>query len=135
MKYIVTINDNNYEVEVESGKASIVGTDEVATIEVKQVVGSSPVEPNATAQTDKIAQSNPQIDGAGETLKCPMSGVILDIKVNQGDRVKEGDVLFILEAMKMENEIMAPIDGIVSQILVAKDAIVVTNDVLARIQS
>ena len=63
-----------------------------------------------------------------------MPGAILDIKVTQGARVKDGDVLFILEAMKMENEIMATKDGVVMQILVTKGALVATNDVLAVIQ-
>ena len=63
-----------------------------------------------------------------------MPGAILDIKVTQGARVKNGDVLFILEAMKMENEITATKDGVVTQILVTKGAIVSTNAVLALIQ-
>ena len=74
------------------------------------------------------------IVGEGEPLKAPMPGTILEIKVTEGDRVKKGDVLFILEAMKMENEITATNDGVVTQILVTKGTLVATNDVLARIQ-
>jgi biotin carboxyl carrier protein len=59
-----------------------------------------------------------------------MPGTILKITVSVGDRVKEGDVLIILEAMKMENEIMAPNDGVISQISVAVGASVETGDVL-----
>jgi biotin carboxyl carrier protein len=59
-----------------------------------------------------------------------MPGVILDIQTQVGANVKEGDVLLILEAMKMENEIMAPCDGVVSQISVTKGASVDTGDVL-----
>ncbi|MGV8982327.1 biotin/lipoyl-containing protein [Clostridium sp.] len=128
MKYIVTINNNSYEVEVERGKATIVGTDEIAIGTVQQV-GGSKLE-NPVAITEQVAGSN----GAGEALKAPMPGAILDIKVTQGSRVKDGDVLFILEAMKMENEITATKDGVVTKILVTKGALVSTNDVLAVIQ-
>ena len=63
-----------------------------------------------------------------------MPGTILDIKVNQGARVKEGDILLILEAMKMENEILAPSDGVVSQLFVSKGSSVSTGDNLVSIQ-
>ena len=128
MKYIVTINNNSYEIEVERGKATIAGTNEIAIGTVQQV-GGAKLE-NSIAITQQVAQTN----GSGEPLKAPMPGAILDIKVNQGARVKDGDVIFILEAMKMENEIMASKDGVVTQILVTKGAIVATNDVLAVIQ-
>jgi biotin carboxyl carrier protein len=62
-----------------------------------------------------------------------MPGTILDIKVSSGQTVKTGDVLFILEAMKMENEIMAPVDGVV-QVVAAKGSSVNTGDLLASIQ-
>jgi biotin carboxyl carrier protein len=59
-----------------------------------------------------------------------MPGTILDIRVSPGSSVKAGDILIILEAMKMENEIMAPRDGVVSQIITSKGASVATGDVL-----
>lgn len=128
MKYIVTINNNSYEVEVERGKASIAGTNEIAIGKVQQVGGEKLEKPVI------ITQQVAQINGSGEPLKAPMPGAILDIKVAQGVRVKDGDVLFILEAMKMENEITATKDGVVTKILVTKGALVATNDVLAVIQ-
>ena len=63
-----------------------------------------------------------------------MPGTIIAINVSEGDIVKSGDTLFILEAMKMENEITADKDGIVAKIMVTKGALVATNDVLAVIQ-
>lgn len=128
MKYIVTINNNSYEVEVERGKATIAGSNEIAIATVQQV-GGTKLE-NPVTITQQAAGTN----GAGEPLKAPMPGAILDIKVIQGARVKDGDVLFILEAMKMENEITATKNGVVTKVLVTKGALVSTNDVLAVIQ-
>jgi len=130
MKYIVTINNNSYEieVEVEKGKATIAGTDEVA-VGVVQQVGDTKSE-NSPITVQPAMQSS----GEGEPVKSPMPGAILDIKVAQGDTVKKGDTILILEAMKMENEITASKDGVVKQILVTKGAIVATNDVLVVIQ-
>ena len=128
MKYIVTINNNSYEVEVERGKATIAGTNETAIGVVKQV-GDAKLENSVTTE-----QPVAGTDGAGDPIKAPMPGAILDIRVTEGARVKDGDVLFILEAMKMENEITATKDGIVTQILVTKGALVSTNAVLALIQ-
>ena len=69
----------------------------------------------------------------GETVKSPMPGTILSVNVKQGDAVKAGQVLMILEAMKMENEIMAPCDGTVSSVAVAQGASVDTGAVLCVI--
>ena len=60
------------------------------------------------------------VTGAGEPVNAPMPGNILKVNVTAGQAVKSGDVLCILEAMKMENEIMAPKDGTVTQVLVSK---------------
>lgn len=124
MKYIVTLNGKNYEVEVEKGQATV-----VRTTETMEPVSRQP-ETAVTAQAP--AQGN--VNVAGEQLKAPMPGVILNIKTSKGTSVKKGDVLFILEAMKMENEITAPKDGVVAQIVVTKGAAVATGDVLAVIQ-
>jgi glutaconyl-CoA/methylmalonyl-CoA decarboxylase subunit gamma len=122
MKYIVTLNNKRYEVEVERGQAAILNTTEVATDAVK------------TAAVSVAAAPAAQSSGAGETIKSPMPGTIFDIKAAPGKAVKAGDVILVLEAMKMENEITAPRDGVVTQISVAKGASVNTGDVLAVIQ-
>ena len=70
---------------------------------------------------------------AGEPVKSPMPGNILRIEVSQGQQVKEGDVLMVLEAMKMENEIVATKSGTIAQIAVSKGAVVETGAVLAVI--
>ena len=125
MKYVVTINNKSYEVEVEKGQAAIVGTKEAAMpVSVPQ---AAPVAVPAAAP----AAAN--VVG-GETVKAPMPGTILDIKVSVGSKVKKGELLFILEAMKMENEISAPADGVVVQIQTAKGSTVNTGDILAVMQ-
>ncbi|MBR5730825.1 MAG: biotin/lipoyl-binding protein, partial [Firmicutes bacterium] len=70
---------------------------------------------------------------AGFNVTSPLPGNILSIKVSNGQSVKAGDVLIIIEAMKMENEVLAPQDGVVKQILVGKGAVVATGDVLVVI--
>ena len=70
---------------------------------------------------------------AGEKIECPMPGTVLKVNINPGDTVKKGQVMFILEAMKMENEIMAPHDANIIEVNVAKGAAVNTGDVLAVI--
>lgn len=129
MKYIVTINDKNYEVEVEKGQASIVKTTQVAVVPVQAVVAPVSAAPLATA-----APLAPGNTVAGEPLKAPMPGTIFAVKVHQGASVKKGDVLLVLEAMKMENEIIAPRDGVVTQIIVAVGASVSTGDILLALQ-
>ena len=141
MRYIVTINDKSYEVEVERGQANIINVEDVAPQPVVQAApAAAPAAPQQAAPAQQQAPAAPQQAApapaaavSGEPVKAPMPGTILDIKVSSGQTVKSGDILFILEAMKMENEIMAPVDGVV-QVVAAKGATVNTGDVLASIQ-
>ena len=138
MNYIVTINNKKYEVEVEKGKASILSTTEVATpvIVPHSIPPASPavIPGTVPAASSAIPAASTAGVGNGEAIKAPMPGTILNIKISEGVKVKKGDVLFILEAMKMENEIMAPKDGTVIQINTAKGSTVSTGDILAVIQ-
>ena len=123
MKYKVTLNAKTYEVEVEAGKAMLV--DEYAAYApapAAQTAAPAPAPQSATAPP-----AAPNGTASGEPVKAPMPGNILKIHVAQGDAVKRGQVLLVLEAMKMENEIMAPRDGTVSQIVVSKGAQVETG--------
>jgi len=109
-KYKVTVNGTAYEIELEEIDATAVKTE------------SAPAAAPAAAPT-----------GDGESVTAPMPGNILDVKVQNGASVKKGDVLIILEAMKMENEIMAPCDGTVKAVNVTKGAAVETGTVLCVI--
>jgi len=126
MIYVVNINDKIYEVEVEKGKANIIKTTETTD----QMPKTKIVKIENSVPASSVSSNN----AAGESVKSPMPGSILDIKVNIGTKVKKGQVLLILEAMKMENEIFATLDGIVAQIMVSKGTNVATNDILMVIQ-
>jgi biotin carboxyl carrier protein len=130
MKYKVTLNNRVYEVEVEQGEAMLVDEYELAA-------PAAPAAPSVAAPA--AAPASPSVPAAavnlaaGEPVKSPMPGNILKINVTQGQAVNEGDVLMILEAMKMENEIVATKAGTIAQISVTKGAVVETGTVLAVI--
>ena len=120
-QYTVTVNGTAYEVTVESVSGGR--------------MASAPVARTASAPVARAAApvAAPAASGSGETVSIPMPGTILDVKVAAGQAVKSGDILFILEAMKMENEIFAPCDGTVSSVAVSKGAAVNPGDVLCVI--
>ena len=133
MKYKVTLNKRVYEVEVEEGSAMLVDEYELAAPAAPApVVAAAPV---AVAAPAAAAPAAPAAAGlaAGEVVKAPMPGNVLKINVAQGQTVKEGDVLLVLEAMKMENDITATKSGTVAQIVVAKGAVVETGSPLVVI--
>lgn len=133
MIYNVTINDKVYEVEVEKGKANLIRTTAVqaAPAPAAAPVAAAP----AAAPAPAVAPAAPAASvQAGTTpVNSPMPGTILDVKVTVGQTVKEGDLVVILEAMKMENEIYAPCAGTVAQILTNKGASVDTGAPLVTI--
>ena len=130
MKYKVTLNNRVYEVEVEQGQAMLIDEYELSAPAAPAV----PVVPVAAAPAAvTAAPAAPVSVAAGEPVKSPMPGNILRIEVTQGQHVKEGDVLMVLEAMKMENEIVATKSGTIAQIAVSKGAVVETGAVLAVI--
>lgn len=130
MKYKVTLNNRVYEVEVEQGEAMLVNEYELAAPAVAApaaapVAVASAAAPAAAPAAGALA--------AGEVITSPMPGNILKINVTQGQHVNEGDVLIVLEAMKMENEISATKSGTVAQINVTKGAVVETGTPLVVI--
>ena len=124
MKYKVTLNGRTYEVEVEAGKAMLLDEYEaiVPSAPAPAPVAAAPAPAPAAAPAAPAAPA-----GAGDAVVAPMPGNILKVNVTAGQAVKEGDVLVVLEAMKMENEIMAPKAGTVTQVLVQKGASVDTG--------
>ena len=127
MKYKVTLNNRVYEVEVEQGEAMLVNEYELAAPAVA-APAAAPVVTAAPAAAPAAGAL-----AAGEVVTSPMPGNILKINVAQGQHVNEGDVLIVLEAMKMENEISATKSGTVAQISVTKGAVVETGTPLVVI--
>lgn len=125
MKYKVTLNNKTYEVEVEAGEAMLVDEYEAYAPAAPAPVAAAPVAAAAPAAAPAAPAGGAL--AAGEVIKSPMPGNILKINVSQGQQVKEGEVLLILEAMKMENEVVATKSGSVAQIVVAKGAVVETG--------
>ena len=124
MKYKITLNGRTYEVEVEAGKAMLL--DEYEAIAPAPVAAAPAAAPVAAA-APAAAPAAPAVTGAGEAVTAPMPGNILKVNVAVGEQVQEGHVLVILEAMKMENEIMAPKDATVTQVVVSKGSTVDTG--------
>ena len=130
MKYKITLNNRIYEVEVEAGKAMLLDEYEaVAPAAPAPVVAAAPVAAPA-AEAAPAPTAAPVVTGAGEAVSAPMPGTIVKVNVTAGQAVKAGDVLCVLEAMKMENDITAPKDGTVTQVVAAKGASVSTGDAL-----
>lgn len=127
MKYKVTLNNRTYEVEVEEGKAMLVDEYEAYAPAAPAPVAAAPVVAAPAAAPAAPAAPAGAALAAGEVVKSPMPGNILKINVSQGQKVNEGDVLIVLEAMKMENEIVATKSGTVAQIVTAKGAVVETG--------
>lgn len=119
-RFNVTVNGKTYDVAVE-----------------EQGTGSAPAAvpaaaPVAAAPAPAAAPAAPAV-GAGEKVTAPMPGTILDVKVSNGASVSKGDVIMVLEAMKMENDIVAPCDGSVTSIVVKKGDTVQSGDTLATV--
>ena len=120
-KYNITVNGTTYEVIVEEVDGSVSHAP-VYTAPVAPV--SAPVAPKAAAVAN--------VGGANKVV-APMPGTILDMKVSVGQAVKKGDVICVLEAMKMENDIPAPCDGVVASVNVQKGATVAANDLIVSL--
>ena len=128
MKYVVTVNGKKFEVEVEKvGGAGKSLSRQPA--ERREAVKAEPVVETKVAPTPVEAAPTATTTG-GTTITSPMPGSILDVKVNVGDKVTFGQTLAILEAMKMENDIPATVDGEVAEIRVKKGDVVETDSVL-----
>lgn len=125
MKYVATINGKKYEVEVEKLEAyKSLDRNGVAAPVAPVLPASAPVQrpaapaPAPVAAAPAPAPASAAAPAGATTVEAPMPGKILNIKVSEGQAVKFGEVVVIMEAMKMETEIVAPADGTVSKILV-----------------
>ena len=139
MKYKVTLKGKTYEVEVEKGEAMILD-EYAAAAPAPAAVPTPAAAPAAPAPTPAPAPApaapvtpapaTPAPAASGTVVTSPLPGNVLSINVNVGDAVKAGQLLVLIEAMKMENEIVAPTDGVVKQIVASKGAVVATGDTL-----
>ena len=137
MKYNVTLNGKIYEVDVTESDAVVTGVTQVpvavAAPAVAPVAVAPVAAPSAPAEAPAAAPAVAPVSADGTQVKAPMPGTILAVKKNVGEAVKAGDVIVVLEAMKMENDIVAPCDGTVKSINAPKGTTVNTDDVLAVI--
>ena len=128
MKYVVTVNGKKFEVEVEKVGGAGKSLSRQPAERRETVVKSEPVVETKAAPVEAAPAATSTTGGT--TITSPMPGSILDVKVNVGDKVTFGQTLAILEAMKMENDIPATVDGEVAEIKVKKGDVVETDSVL-----
>ena len=119
-KYIITVNGTSYEVVVEEADPNATYTPKAEA-------------PKAEAPKKEAPKAAAAPAGNGEQIKAPMPGTILKVAVSNGQAVKKGDLVCVLEAMKMENEIFAPCDGTVTSVTISQGATVSSGDVLCTI--
>lgn len=138
MKYKVTLNGKIYEVEVEKGEAVLLK--EYAAAAPQPAVAAAPAAPAtpaaaapAAAAPAAAAPAPAASLGAGKAVVAPLPGTVLQIKAAVGQAVKAGETVVIIEAMKMENEVVAPSDGKITSIVCQKGAAVQANDPLFTI--
>ena len=130
MRYEVTLYGRTYEVEVELAEPM-----QMQEFSTYAPAPAAPVAaPVAAPAAPAAAPAGAAVTAAGEVVAAPMPGNILNVNVSQGQAVKAGDVLVILEAMKMENEICAPKDGTVAQVVTSKGSVVDTGAPLVVIK-
>lgn len=140
MKYVVTINGKKYDVEVEKVNAyRPLTVEEVQSGNIQRTApvaapaaapAPTPAPAPAAAPAPAPAPAPAAASGGANTVVSPMPGNILDVRTAVGSSVKAGQVLIILEAMKMENEIVAPSDGVVESIAVKQGDVVETDQTL-----
>lgn len=128
MKYVVTVNGKNYEVDVEQGEARVLSVTPVAQAAAVSASVAAPTQPSAPVPVAAASA------GSGQALLSPMPGTVVAVFKQPQDTVVVGEVVLILEAMKMENEIVAQHSGTVAQVMVSKGSVVKTGDVMVIIQ-
>ncbi|MBE6607269.1 MAG: biotin/lipoyl-binding protein [Ruminococcaceae bacterium] len=129
-KFSVTVNGTVYEVEVEE-----IGANESAPVAAPKAAPAPAAAPKAAPApaAAPAAASKAAAPTSGTPVKAPMPGTIVKVKVSEGQAVKNGDVVCVIEAMKMESDICAPCDGTVGTIVTKSGASVNTDDLLLTI--
>jgi len=139
-KYNVKVNGKSYEVEVEEIASNTTTSNINSKDNTKESHSNSLQQPTKTEQTSNrskpINEPNSEVtknNASQSSIDAPMSGLVIDVKVKKGDRVNTGDKLLILEAMKMENDIVSDINGIVDEVHCKKGDNVETGEILITI--
>ncbi len=132
-KFNITVNGTTYQVEVEEIKDGAAAAPAPQPVAAPAPAAAPAAAPAPKAAPAPAAAPAPKAAGGAETITAPMPGTVLDVKVKEGDSVTNGQVLLILEAMKMENEIFAPADGTVTSVNVSVGASVNAGDVLVSL--
>lgn len=144
-RFKVKINEQVFEVEVEEmgdGGQKAAPAPRIASVAPRSVPVSAPIARTPVAPVAPVPQRSsgpapaPKSDGGGggDVVRAPIPGVVSEIRVAVGKEVKRGEVLLMLEAMKMQNEIPAPFDAVVAEIKVSQGATVQSGDVLLRLE-
>ncbi len=115
--YKIKVNGKSYKVELEA-------IDEVASKKA----------PEAEAKKEEAPKAAPVTAGEGQKVNAPIQGTVVNVKVKKGDSVTKGTVLLVIEAMKLENDVVSPFDGVVTEVLVSKGQNVTTKDVVVTIK-
>lgn len=132
-KFLINVNGNQYEVEVEEITSSETSTKPQVEYSQPAPKAERPA-PQPKQEAKAEAPKKVEAKAGQEVVKAPMPGTILSINVKEGDNVKKGQILLILEAMKMENEIVSPRDGKIAKIVVSKGSSVNTGDDMVIIE-
>lgn len=130
MKYKITLNGKTYEVVVEKGEAILAAEYEAAAPAAPVAAAPVAAAPVAAAP---VAAAPAAVAVTGEPVNAPLPGTVVAVKVAAGEAVKKGQILVIIEAMKMENEVVAPRDGTVAQVITSKGASVNSGDPLVSL--
>jgi len=138
-KYLIKVGGVEYEVEVQEIKeeAQVLRTEQFGpaltaapAVPVAPAAPAAPKSASAAAPKPAAAKNSNNVPAGAVKITAPMPGTVLKVNVNAGDTVKKGQILLILEAMKMENEIVAPSDGKIADVNVSSGSSVNSGDVL-----
>lgn len=135
-KFKFTIRGNEYEVQINSFEDNIAEIDvngSIYQVELAEQVKTTKTPKLVRSQPIKTTETPAKPVSSLSKVEAPLPGTIFKLKIKEGDEVKKGQVIMIMEAMKMENNILAEIDGVVKKVLVAEGSSVLQGDVLAEI--
>lgn len=129
----ITVNGKTYDVQVEELSEGSSASVPAAPTPAAAAAPAPAAQPAQAAPAAQAPAAAPAASADGEEILCPMPGTILSINVKAGEKISEGDVIVVFEAMKMENEIKAPRDCTVLSVDVSKDDTVETGTLIATI--